>query len=309
MESNQVVTILGAGFIGRYVVKHLDKKGLRSIVLSRNPFKKNYILTQGRTGYVDIIKFNPSEIKRSIEKSDYVINLIGILGPTKDFFKIHTDLPDLISKLCAESKNVKKFIHVSAIGADKNSKSIYQQSKFLGEEKVLNNFNSSIIIRPSLVLGTEDSFTNLWAKLSIFPILPVVGSKFRFQPIWVNCLARAIVSAIEKTDNEGKIYEIGGEKIMSFGDIVKLILKIIGKKRLVVEMPMTLAKIQSVFLSMFPIPPILTKDQCLILSEKDNVVSSNHPTLKDLNIKPVDVETEMKKWLWRYRSGGEFAKV
>ena len=128
MESNQIVTILGAGFIGRYVVKHLDKKGLRSIVLSRNPFKKNYILTQGRTGYVDIIKFNPSEIKRSIEKSDYVINLIGILGPTKDFFKIHTDLPDLISKLCAESKNVKKFIHVSAIGADKNSKSIYQQS-------------------------------------------------------------------------------------------------------------------------------------------------------------------------------------
>ena len=96
---------------------------------------------------------------------------------------------------------------------------------------------------------------------------------------------------------------------MSFGDVVKLILKIIGKKRLVLEMPMTLAKVQSTILGLLPIPPILTKDQCLILSEKDNVVSGNHLTLQDLNIKPTDVENEMKKWLWRYRSGGEFAKI
>jgi len=309
MESNRVVTILGAGFIGRYVVKHLDKKGLRSIVLSRNPFKKNYILTQGRTGYVDIVKFNPSEIKRSIEKSDYVINLIGILGPTKDFFKIHTDLPDLISKLCAESKNVKKLIHVSAIGADKNSKSIYQRSKFLGEEKVLNNFNSSIIIRPSLVLGSEDSFTNLWAKLSIFPILPVVGSKFRFQPIWVNCLARAIVSVIDKTDNEGKIYEIGGEKIISFEDLVKSILKTIGKKKIILNIPISIGKILGSTLQLLPGKTLLTKDQCLILSEKHNIVSKNYSTIKNLGITPVDVEKKMSEWLVQYREGGQFAKI
>tara|TARA_B100000959_G_scaffold90179_1_gene95856 strand:- start:433 stop:837 length:405 start_codon:yes stop_codon:yes gene_type:complete len=132
---------------------------------------------------------------------------------------------------------------------------------------------------------------------------------YKFQPIFVNDIARAILKAIETKNNEGKIYEIGGEKIISFGDMIKLILKIIGKKRLVVEMPMTLAKIQSALLGLLPIPPILTKDQCLILSEKDNVVSDNHLSIEDLNIKPTNVEKEMEKWLWRYRSGGEFAKV
>jgi len=229
MENNKICTILGAGFVGRYVVKYLDRKGYRSIVISRNPFRKNYILTQARTGYVNIVKFNFTEIKKAIQKSDYVLNLIGILGPSEDFFKIHSELPDYISKVCATTE-CKKFIHVSAIGANKNSKSIYQQSKFSGEEKVLKNFNSSVIIRPSLVVGAEDEFTNLWGKLSIFPILPVVSSKFRFQPIFVNDLAKAIVNVIEIKGNEGKIIEIGGNKVISFGDMVKLILKIIGKK-------------------------------------------------------------------------------
>ena len=309
MDNNQVVTILGAGLIGKYCIRHLDRRGYRTIVLSRNPFKKNYLLTQARTGYIDVVKFNPSEIRKAIKKSDYVLNLIGILGPTKDFFKIHSDFPDLISKLCAESKNVKKFIHVSAIGANKNSKSIYQQSKFSGEEKVLKNFNSSVIIRPSLVVGAEDEFTNLWGKLSIFPILPVVGSKFRFQPIFVNDLAKAIVNVIEIKENEGKIIEIGGKKVISFGDMVKLILKIIGKKKLIVDMPLSLGKIVGAILQKLPGRPLLTQDQCLILGEKDNIVSGNYLTINDLKISPVDVESKMSEWLYRYRDGGEFAKI
>ena len=309
MESNRIITILGAGFVGRYIFKHLEKKEFRSIVLSRNPFRKNYILTQARTGYVDIVKFSPSEIKRAIEKSDYVLNLIGIFGPTKDFFKIHSDLPGLISKLCAESKNVKKFIHISAIGANKKSKSIYQQSKFLGEEKVLSNFNSSVIIRPSLVLGNEDYITNLYAKLSIFPIIPVVKLKYKFQPILVNDLAKAIVNAIEIKGNEGKIYEIGGNKIISFGDMVKLIFKIIGKKKLIMNIPLPLGEIAGSLFQLLPGKSLLTRDQCSILGEKDNIVSGNYLTINDLKINPTDVESKMSKWLYRYRDGGEFAKV
>ena len=113
---------------------------------------------------------------------------------------------------------------------------------------------------------------------------------------------------IETKKNEGKIYEIGGPKIISFGDMVKSILNIIGKKRLVVDMPMPLAKIQATLFSLMP-EPLLTKDQCEILNETDNIVSNNHLTLKDLNIKPDNVEQAMSKWLWRFRSGGEFAKV
>ena len=117
------------------------------------------------------------------------------------------------------------------------------------------------------------------------------------------------MQAIETKENEGKIYEIGGPKIISFGDMVKSITKTLNKKRFVVEMPMPIARIQSSIMSLLPIPPILTRDQCEILSEKNNVVSESHLTIKDLNVKPSDVEEAMKKWLWRYRDGGQFAKV
>ena len=137
----------------------------------------------------------------------------------------------------------------------------------------------------------------------------MVGINYKFQPILVKDVVDAIFQAVEKKDNEGKIYEIGGPKILSFGDMVRTILKTINKKRFVVPMPMPIAKIQSSILSLLPIPPIITKDQCEILSEADNVVSNHHMTLQDLNVKPSDVEEAMKKWLWRYKDGGEFAKV
>ena len=140
-------------------------------------------------------------------------------------------------------------------------------------------------------------------------MIPVVGINYNFQPILVTDVADAIVKAIETKDNEGKIYEIGGPKVISFGDMVKSILKTINKKRFVVQMPMSIAKIQSAITDLLPFPPILTKDQCEILSEADNVVSSNYLTLKDLDINPTDVEEAMKKWLWRYKDGGQFAKA
>ena len=155
----------------------------------------------------------------------------------------------------------------------------------------------------------DDNFTNLFSKLSILPIIPVVGINYKFQPILVSDVADAIVKAIETKDNHGKIYEIGGPQVISFGDMVNSIMKTLNKIRFVVEMPMALAKIQSSVMSLLPINPILTRDQSEILSEADNVVSNNHLTLQDLNVKPSDIEEAMKKWLWRYRDGGQFAKV
>ena len=311
---NQICTILGGGgFIGRYLVRNLTKKNYRCIISTRKAFQKGYLKTQATPGAIELIDWNPnnfSELKEAIKNSDVVINLIGILYETRKqkFYNIHTNIPEAVAKICSES-DVKKFIHVSAIGASENSKSLYQKSKFQGEVRALENFKNTVVIRPSVVCGTEDNFTNLFSKLSILPVIPVVGINYKFQPILVNDVAQAIVQAIELKGNEGKIYEIGGPKVISFGDMVKSILKTINKKRFVVPMPMPIAKIQSSILSLLPIPPILTKDQCEILSEADNVVSNNHMTLQDLNVKPSDVEEAMKKWLWRYKDGGEFAKV
>jgi NADH dehydrogenase len=311
---NQICTILGGGgFIGRYLVRNLTKKNYRCIISTRNSFQKGYLKTQATPGSIELVNWNSNnfdEIKESIKNSDVVINLIGILYETRKqkFYNIHTNIPDAVSKICSET-DVKKFIHVSAIGASESSKSLYQKSKYQGEVKALNNFKNSVIIRPSVVCGTEDNFTNLFSKLSFLPVIPVVGINYNFQPILVTDVADAIVQAIESKGNEGKIYEIGGPKIISFGDMVKSILKTINKKRFVVKMPMPIAKIQSAITDLLPIPPILTKDQCEILSEADNVVSNNHLTLKNLDISPLDVEEAMKKWLWRYRDGGQFSKT
>ena len=311
---NQICTILGGGgFIGRYLVRNLTKKNYRCIISSRKAFQKGYLKTQATPGAIELIDWNPnnfSELKEAIKNSDIVINLIGILYETRKqkFYNIHSRIPEAVSKICSES-DVKKFIHVSAIGASETSKSLYQKSKYQGEIKALNNFKNTVIIRPSVVCGTEDNFTNLFSKLSFLPVIPVVGINYNFQPILVTDVADAIVQAIEAKDNEEKIYEIGGPKVISFGDMVKSILKTINKKRFVVEMPMPIAKIQSAITDLLPIPPILTKDQCEILSEADNIVSNNHLTLKDLDINPNDVEEAMKKWLWRYKDGGQFAKA
>ena len=311
---NQICTILGGGgFIGRYLVRNLTKKNYRCIISTRKAFQKGYLKTQATPGSIELIDWNPnnfSGLKEAIKNSDIVINLIGILYETRKqkFYNIHSRIPEAVSKICSES-DVKKFIHVSAIGASETSKSLYQKSKYQGEMEALNNFKNTVIIRPSVVCGTEDNFTNLFSKLSFLPVIPVVGINYNFQPILVTDVADAIVQAIETKDNEGKIYEIGGPKVISFGDMVKSILKTINKKRFVVEMPMPIAKIQSAITDLLPIPPILTKDQCEILSEADNVVSNKHLTLKDLDIKPTDVEEAMKKWLWRYKDGGQFAKA
>ena len=311
---NQICTILGGGgFIGRYLVRNLTKKNFRCVITTRKPFQKGYLKTQATPGSIELLNWdlkNFSQLKESIENSDVVINLIGILYETRKqkFYNIHTTIPETISKICSKT-NVKKLIHVSAIGANENSKSLYQKSKHSGELKALENFDKTVIIRPSVVCGAEDNFTNLFSRLSILPVIPLIGFNYKFQPVLVTDVAEAIVKAIDTTNNEGKIYELGGPKIISFGDMVKSILSSINKKRIVFEMPMSIGKIQASITDLLPFPPILTKDQCEILSESDNVVSNNHLTIKDLNIKPLDVEEEMKKWLWRYKDGGQFAKA
>ncbi len=313
MNNYPIATILGGGgFIGRYIVRNLTKKNYRCIIPTRNSFQKGYLKTQAPSGAVELIDFNInnlSEIENAIKNSDVVINLIGILYETRNqkFEKIHTELPNIISNICSKSK-VKKFIHLSAIGANKDSKSLYQRSKFLGEEKALANFKNTIILRPSVVCGTEDNFTNLFAKMSYLPIIPLIKKNYKFQPILVSDVADSISKVINIKNNEQSIYELGGPKVISFSDMINSILKTIKKKRFLVQVPMPIAKIQGSILGLLPFPPILTRDQCEILSESDNIVSGNNKTIQDIGVNPKDVEQAMEKWLWRFRSGGEFAR-
>ena len=311
---NHICTILGGGgFIGRYLVRNLTKKNYRCIISTRKAFQKGYLKTQATPGSIELVDWNPnnfSELKEAIKNSDIVINLIGILYETRKqkFHNIHTNIPEAVAKICSES-DVKKFIQVSAIGANQNSKSLYQKSKFKGEDEAKKYFENTVIIRPSVVCGAEDNFTNLFSKLSILPVIPLVNKNYKFQPVLVSDVADSISKALETKDNLGKIYEIGGPKVISFEEMIKVILETINKKRFILEMPMAMAKFQSSITDLLPLPPLLTRDQCEILSEADNIVSGNNLTINDLGIKPLDVQEEMKKWLWRYKDGGQFAKA
>ena len=302
----------GGGFIGKYLIRHLSSKNYRCVIPTRKPFQKGYLKTQATPGSIELIDFNPgnfSAIENAIRNSDFVINLVGILFENRrqKFNSIHVDIPEMITKICAKS-GVKKYIHISAIGANKDSKSKYQRTKYLGEDISLKNFKNTVVLRPSLVVGPEDGSTNLFAKLSILPIIPLVNKKYKFQPIFVNDVAKSILKSIEIKKNEGKIYELGGPKIISFEDLVKSVCENIGKKRFIINMPSKIAKIQSQILNLLPMDPLLTVDQCEILTESDNIVSTNFLKIQDLNVTPIDIEKKMSEWLVRYRPGGQFFK-
>ena len=312
MKTKIVTLFGGSGQIGTNLIGPLIKKNFRIILVTRSAFQNNHLKTQATPGAIELLEWNTenfSEIEQAIKNSDIVINLVGILYETRKqkFYKLHVKLPEAIAKICAKS-SVEKLIHISAIGSSNESRSLYQQSKFKGELSTLNNFQNTVIIRPSVVVGPPpENFTNLFAKLSFFPVIPIPNLSYRFQPILVTDVVKAIVQAIETKNNFSKIYEVGGPKIFTFKEIIQSIMHTIGKKRLIIQMPMPIAKIQSTIFDLLPFPPLLTRDQVEILSEQDNVVSNNHLTLNDLNITPSDIEKAMGKWLVRFRDRGQFS--
>ena len=307
----KVATIFGAsGFIGRHLIRRLTKKDYRIVVATRSPYLHGYLKPLGNPGQIDLEKtniFDEENLRTLVKNSDVVINLVGILYETRKqkFENIHTDFPDLLTKTCSDL-NIEKFIHISALGIDQNVSSKYMQSKLMGEKKILNNFNNSIILRPSIVYGDGDNFFNQFASLAEFlPALPLVGGgQTKFQPIYVSDLCKAIVTILDKEEIDQNIYELGGSQVYTFKEMMEILLKQIKKKRFLIPIPFSIAKFQARILQLFP-KPLLTTDQVEML-KYDNVVSNNYPTLKDLKINPKTIETVLPNYIWRFRKGGQF---
>jgi len=237
-----------------------------------------------------------------------VVNLVGILYETRKqkFENIHSKFPELLSKLCNEH-GIEKFIHLSALGINEDVKSMYMRTKLQGEKNILNNFDNSIILRPSIVFGPEDKFFNQFASLSQFlPFLPLIGGgQTKFQPIYVGDVAKAIATILETEEIDNKIYELGGAEIFTFQQLMNILLKEIQKRRFLIPIPFSIAKFMARILQLFP-KPLITTDQIEMLKE-DNVVSNNYGTLLDLNIEPTTIESILPHYIYRFRKGGEFA--
>ena len=308
----KIATIFGAtGFIGRHLIRRLTEKDFRIIVATRSPYLHGYLKPLGDPGQIDLERvnlFDEKTLKVLLKNSNVVVNLVGILYETRKqkFENIHSKFPELLSKLCNEH-GIEKFIHLSALGIHEDVKSMYMRTKLQGEKNILNNFDNSIILRPSIVFGPEDKFFNQFASLSQFlPFLPLIGGgQTKFQPIYVGDVAKAIATILEAEEIDNKIYELGGAEIFTFQQLMNILLKEIQKRRFLIPIPFSIAKFMARILQLFP-KPLITTDQIEMLKE-DNVVSNNYGTLRDLNIEPTTIESILPHYIYRFRKGGEFA--
>ena len=307
--------IFGAsGLIGRHLIRKLTQNNFKVTALTRNIHQKGYLLkTQGNPGYIDVVEtsiFNENKIRSLIEKSDICINLIGILyqrGKKNTFKNIHEEFPNFLSKLCKEY-NVKQFIHLSALGVEKAKDSVYARSKLNGEIIIRKNFEEVNILRPSVIYSVDDNFTtNFMTLLSLSPIFPLYynGSTL-FRPIYISDLTEVIYQIIIKNMKSSTIECIGPEEI-SLKDILKKLLKLIGKKRLLLPVPLIMAQVSAFFFQLFP-KPLITLDQIKLL-KYPNTPSGDCKTNFDLNMPSyANFENEVKKYSYMWREGGQFAK-
>jgi uncharacterized protein YbjT (DUF2867 family) len=239
-----------------------------------------------------------------VEGADVVVNAVGILAEQSpgDFLRIHAEGAGLVARQSARS-GVARLVHISAIGADPAAASRYAQSKGGGERLVRMDFPGASILRPSLVFGPEDHLFNRFAGMArLLPVMPVICGDTRFQPVYVGDVADAVMAAVARPDAAGVIYELGGPRVWAFRELLAYILKVTGRRRRMLDIPMALARAQARVMEMLPGKP-LTRDQLLML-QSDNVVASDMPGLRDLGVVPTPVELVVPHYLQRFQPGG-----
>ena len=308
------VLIFGAsGQIGRYLIRKLTKNNYTVTAVTRNIHQKAYLLkTQANAGYLNIVQisiFDEDKLRGLISDTDICINLIGILyekSKKSNFENIHVNFPYLISKIASEY-NIKQFIHVSALGIDDAHESAYANSKLKGENNVKKNFSKSIILKPSVVYSVDDNFTtSFMSLLSLLPIFPLYyNGNTKFSPIHCSDLTEIIYNLIVQNINSLTIECIGPE-IISLKEIIQKLLKLIGKKRLLIPVPLFIAKLSAIFFQLLPKPPI-TLDQIKLL-KYDSVSSGKYRTNFDMGFKNLKkFDDEVKKYCYMWKKEGEFS--
>jgi NADH dehydrogenase len=306
---NQLVTVFGgSGFLGRHTVRALARAGYRIKVATRHPNRAFFLRPLGAVGQIDFVKCDVADadaVAQALSGAYAVVNLTGILFQSGQTFEdVQADGAANIATAAAAA-GVSALVHVSAIGADIESDSAYAVTKAEGEVAVREAFPNAVILRPSIIFGPEDGFFNKFAEMArYFPALPLIGGgKTRFQPVFVGDVAQAILAGLSRRD--GRTYELGGPVSYSFKELMQLILRETGRKRVLVPLPFGIAFLKAAFLQLLP-NPLLTVDQVRLL-KKDNVVSATAPGLADLGITPTSAEAVIPSYLWRYRAKGEYA--
>jgi uncharacterized protein YbjT (DUF2867 family) len=315
----KLVTIYGgSGFLGRHIARRMAQAGWRVRVAVRRPVEAGFVRTYGTVGQVEPVLCNirdDASVASAMSGADAVVNTIGILAESgrNSFEAVQHDGPERVARLAAAA-GIGRVVQISAIGADADSDSDYARTKGLGEAAVLDHVPGAVILRPSILFGSGDSFFNRFAGMTRFgPVLPVVGGDTLFQPVHVDDVAAAAELAVLGRV-AGGVYELGGPDVESLRALMQRMLGVIRRRRLIVNIPFWLARIKAgVFefggklsLGLAPVP--FTRDQVVNLG-RDNVVSEGAKTLVDLGIAATSMDAVLEDYLWRFRPSGQYAEI
>ena len=322
--AQQLVTVFGgSGFVGRHVVRALARRGYRVRVAVRRPDLANFLQPLGIVGQIHAVQANlryPASVAAAVKGADAVINLVGIMQEQgrQGFSSVQANGTRAVAQACAAA-GITRLVHVSALGADAESRSAYARTKAEGEAAVFAAVPGAVVLRPSVMFGPEDSFFNRFASMArMLPVLPLVGDgATKFQPAFVGDVAEVVARAVDGTVQGARVYELGGPEVLSLRQIVEEICRVIGRKRLLAPLPFPLARIMgsvlqfadTLTLGLIPDELVLTRDQVTLL-ESDNVVSpaaaSEGRDFAGLGIAPTSVEAIVPSYLWRFRKTGQF---
>lgn len=313
-----LVTVFGgSGFVGSQVVQALARRGWRIRVAVRRPDLAFKVHTAGHVGQIYTKRCDatdPAQVAEALQGADAAINLIGVLYESgrNTFEAAHVQTARNIAEACAAG-GVDRLVHVSAIGANPESDSAYARTKAAAEMAVREVKPNAVIVRPSVVFGPGDDFLNRFASMAGWaPALPLIGGgRTRFQPVYVGDVAAAIATALSRAETDGRTFELGGPAVMTFEDILRLIMRETHRSRPLLPLPFFAARMigsAAQLTALVGLKPMLTRDQVVLL-ETDNVVSPDAEGLAELGVEPTGVEAVAAAYLWRFRRGGQFAEA
>ncbi|HET9471221.1 MAG TPA: complex I NDUFA9 subunit family protein [Usitatibacter sp.] len=306
MEISSLCILGGTGFVGRAIADQATGRGIRVRVLTRGVTRAR-ALTVLPT--VEVMEGEPTDektLERAFDDMDAAVNLVGVLHPSRgqSFADVHAELPRRAARAC-RAAGVQHFVHVSALGAAENAPSEYLRSKAAGEAAVREAPVPWTILRPSVIFGEGDRFLNLFAGLAdVLPVIPLAGANARFQPVWVEDVARCCMAALGEPRAFGATYDLCGPRAYTLAELVRLVAATIGKRRRVVALPAPLARMQAFVLEHLP-GRLMTRDNLRSMSV-DNVCTGRAPAI--CAFEPASVEAVIPQYLGPAAPGARFAR-